>query len=61
MMVYRDGIHIYEEDKFSDVDVTILKNQYGETRVVVDDHFSGEQLAEYKVIEVEECTTPQAE
>ena len=53
MMVYKDGDYIYKEDEFLDVDVVILKNKYGETLAVIEDHFSGERLAEFKVIEEE--------
>lgn len=54
-MVYKDDDYIYKEDEFNNVDVAVLKNKYGETRIVIDDNFSGEQLAEFKVIEEEEC------
>lgn len=51
-MVYKDDDYTCKEE-FLDVDVVILKNKYGETRAVIEDHFSGEQLAEFKVIEEE--------
>lgn len=54
MMVYTDGDYVYKEAEFENVDVVVLKGQDGETRAVIDDHFSGERLAEYKVIEEEE-------
>lgn len=54
MMVYKDGDYIYKEAEFKNVDVVVLKGQDSETRVVIDDHFSGEQLADFKVIEEEE-------
>lgn len=43
-----------KDEEFENVDVALLKNRDGETRIVIDDHFSGEQLAEFKVIEEEE-------
>lgn len=55
MMVYKDDDYIYKEDEFKNVDVAVLKDQDGQTRIVIDDYFSGEKLAEFKVIEEEEC------
>ena len=55
MMVYKDDNYIYKKDEFENVDVALLEDQDGETRLVIDNHFSGEQLAEFKVIEEEEC------
>ena len=55
MMVYKDDDYIYKKDEFENVDVVLLEDQDGGTRIVIDDHFSGEQLAEFKVIEEEEC------
>lgn len=55
MMVYKVGDYIYKKDEFENVDVALLEDQDGETRVVIEDHFSGERLAEFKVIAEEEC------
>lgn len=52
-MVYKDDGYIYKKDEFQNVDVVLLEDQDGGTRIVIDDHFSGEQLAEFKVIEEE--------
>lgn len=52
-MVYKDGDYIYKKDEFQNVGVVLLEDQDGGTRIVIDDHFSGEQLAEFKVIEEE--------
>lgn len=52
-MVYKDGDYIYKKDEFENVDVALLEDQDGDTRIVIDDHFSGETLAEFKVIEEE--------
>lgn len=54
-MVYEDEDYIYKEAEFENVDVAILRGQDGRARVVIDDHFTGDQLAEFKVIEEEEC------
>lgn len=54
MMVFRDGDYIYQKDEFENVDVVLLEDQDGETRIEINDHFSGEQLAEFKVIEEDE-------
>ena len=42
-MVYKDEGYIYKEAEFENVDV------------VIDDHFTGDRLAVFKVIEEEEC------
>lgn len=55
MMVYKDDGYIYKESEFENVDVAILRDQDGRARVVIGDHFTGDQLAEFKVIEEEEC------
>ena len=55
MMVYKDGDYIYKKDEFENVDVVLLEDQDGKTRLVINNHFSGEHLAEFKVIEEEEC------
>lgn len=52
-MVFRDGNYIYKKDEFENVDVALLEDQDGELELVIDDHFSGEQLATFKVIEDE--------
>lgn len=57
-MVYEDEGYIYKESEFSfDLgnDVVILRDQDGRALVVIDDHFTGDQIAEFKVIEEEEC------
>lgn len=55
MMVYKDEGYIYKEAEFENVDVVILRDKFGGTRVVIDDHFTGDRLAVFKVIEEEEC------
>lgn len=55
MMVYKDESYIYKEAEFENADVAILRYQDGGARVVIDDHFTGDRLAEFKVIEEEEC------
>lgn len=54
-MVYKNDDYIYKKDEFQNVDVVLLEDQDEGTRIVIDDHFSGEQLAEFKVVEEEEC------
>ena len=54
-MVYKDDGYIYKESEFENVDVVILRDKFGGTRVVIDDHFTGDRLAQFKVIEEEEC------
>lgn len=57
-MVYEDEGYIYKEAEFGfDLgnDVVILRDQDGRALVVIDDHLTGDQLAEFKVIEEEEC------
>lgn len=54
MMVYKDGDYIYKKGEFENVDVVLMEDQDGESRIVVEDHFSGERLAEFKAIEEEE-------
>lgn len=53
-MVYKDGDYIYKKGEFENVDVVLLEGQDGETRAVIEDHFSGERLAEFNVIEEEQ-------
>ena len=54
-MVYEGEGYIYKEAEFENVDVVILRDQDGGARVVIDDHFTSDRLAEFKVIEEEEC------
>lgn len=52
-MAYKDGDYIYKKDEFKNVDVVVLEDQDGETRIVIDDQFSGKRLADFKVVEEE--------
>lgn len=55
MMIYKDGDYRYLRDSFQEVDVYIEETANGELELAIEDHFSGEKLAEFKVIEEEEC------
>lgn len=53
MMIYKNGDYRYLRDSFNEVDVYVEEIANDELELVIADHFSGEQLAVFKVIEEE--------
>lgn len=53
MMVYKDGDYRYLRDSFHEVDIYIEETANGEIELSIEDHYSGEQLAKFKVIKEE--------